>query len=234
VAAVSDKPIIFSGPMVRALLDRRKTQTRRLLKPQLGDIAAAFEFVPGKWRFVGHDGARVYQVFRPPYASGDRLYVKEAWRTMDRQDSYSGAQIGAQCIDAGYRKPWSPLQYEADGARDNWIADPHTFGTKPGRYRHARFMPRWASRLTLIVTDVRVQRLQEISTDDALAEGVDRNWRQGASSLELMAQGLAKNAFRDLWNSLHGPDAWAANPWCVALTFTVHRCNIDQMPGEAP
>lgn len=84
-------------------------------------------------------------------------------------------------------------------------------------------MPRWASRLTLIVTDVRVQRLQDISRGDAMGEGCPfQNMADGDDPREW---------FRALWNSLHGPDAWDANPWVCALTFTVHRCNIDQMPG---
>jgi hypothetical protein len=86
-------------------------------------------------------------------------------------------------------------------------------------------MPRWASRLTLIVTDVRVQRLQDISEEDARAEGI--------FTPEIGYVNLGKKApviqYAMLWNSLHGPDAWDANPWVSAITFTVHHGNIDQM-----
>ena len=206
---MADKPIHFSAPMIRALLDGRKTQTRRVLVPQPLDTPS---------------GAGLPRLHYAPF---QKLWVREAWRTMDGLDQLSGGQIAAACEDAGYKTPWTPIQYEADGERVNWIADPHTFGKVAGRYRHARFMPRWASRLTLIVTDVRVQRLQDISEADAAAEGVtpicepnERRWEH------YVPHGVA---FRDLWNSLHGPDAWDAHLWVAALTFTVHRRNIDDM-----
>ena len=233
---MADKPIIFSAPMVRALLDGRKTQTRRVLKPQPHEYAGHFWITDrhsGECRIDDWTQGRAGCL---PYFPGDRLWVREAWRAMDRQDEFSGSQIATQCLDVGYKRPWSPIQYEVDGARDNWIAGPHGFGTKPGRYRHARFMPRWASRLTLTVTEVRVQRLQEISEADAVAEGLEAepshlgistNYCFGAT-----AYSRAKPAFCALWNSLHGPDAWDANPWVVALTFDVHRGNIDQATGD--
>lgn len=214
---MADKPIIFSAPMIRALLDGRKTQTRRVLKPQppTGLMPECFA-IAGEAQPIGARWSR-----------GDRLWVREAWRSLNGLDGLSGAQIEAQCREAGYKRPWGPVHYEADGARDNWIADPHTFGTAPGRYRHARFMPRWASRLTLIVTDVRVQRLHDISEDDARAEGCE--WSGDRNFLETPSE-----CYRDLWNSLHGQDAWKANPWICALTFTVHHQNIDRLKnGDA-
>ena len=234
---MADRPIIFSAQMVRALLDGRKSQARRVLKPQpvpsdfrnTSPETAKWFHDPVRGGMWINDGVAVGP-FRSP-SPGDRLYVREAWRVMDGQDRFSGSQIAAQCLEAGYKRAWSPIQYEVDGVRDNWIADPHCFGAGPGRYRHARFMPRWASRLTLIVTDVRVQRLQDISEADAVAEGLEvepshlgisTNYCFGA-----IAYSRAKPAFCALWNSLHGPDAWGANPWVVALTFAVARRNID-------
>lgn len=229
---MTDRPIIFSAPMIRALLEGRKTQTRRVLKRHA-------LHKPDPHSIVYHDGSLICRWksgirhdIPSPYAPGDRLYVKEAWRAMDRQDEFSGSQIAAQCLDAGYKRPWSPIQYEADGARDNWIREPLGFGTKLGRYRHSRFMPRWASRLTLTVTDVRVQRLQDISEADAAAEGCSEGHTVDVIS-GIHEGWSARTSFRTLWNSLHGTDAWAANPWAVALTFTAHKCNIDQMEGAA-
>jgi hypothetical protein len=97
-------------------------------------------------------------------------------------------------------------------------------------------MTRWASRLTLTVTDVRVQRLHDISEADAEAEGAPMAIMPGRDDQPFAHMGGGKWAtadywFRALWTRLHGPDAWGANPWVCALTFTVHRCNIDQMPG---
>ncbi len=212
---MADKGILFSAPMVRALWDGRKTQTRRALTVQPPEPCtfAGFYSVPLSGAFqCRFQGETTMHTQRLPYAPGDRLWVREAWRASKDYDAYPPREIS----------PW-PVHYEADGK-----PDPRDELGMNGRYRHARFMPRWASRLTLIVTDVRVQRLQEISTDDVIAEGVSLPWVQGGT-LAMMAQGIAKDGYRSLWNSLHGPDAWDANPWVVALTFTVHRQNIDQM-----
>ncbi len=131
----------------------------------------------------------------------------------------------------------SAILFEADGTFRN--AADGTAG-EPGRLRNARFMPRRFSRTTLTVTDVRVQRLQDISEADAVAEGVERlksgrgfydptvakaavhfgEWTSTA------IQGLSR-----LWNSLHGPDAWDANPWVWVKTFTVQCGNIDSISG---
>lgn len=244
---MTDRPIPFFGPMVRALLDGRKTQTRRVLDPQPKVLRNGIWYRPypmlrpQHWAYLHGDLVSGYTKAR--YAPGDRLWVREAWRAMDGQDKFSGAQIGAQCVDAGYRTAWSPLHYEADGARANWIADPRTFGTKPGRYRHARFMPRWASRLTLIVTDVRVQRLQDIRNEDCISEGIAIHPNSNAPRTGPVQDQFAKDhglishygaQFRTLWDGLNADRApWAANPWVCALTFTVHRSNIDQMAQEA-
>ena len=210
---MADKQILFSAPMVRALLDGRKTQTRRVINaPSAHDAIAVFgaDFLTLRGNF----GLLPIRAHR-----GDRLWVREAWRSMDGLDGSNATEIAANCIEAGYRRPWAPLHYEADGARVDWIAEPRGFGTKAGRYRHARFMPRWASRLTLIVTDVRVQRLQEISRGDAMAEGCPfSNMADGPTPCDW---------FADLWNSINGPEAWDANLWVAAYSFRVIRANID-------
>jgi hypothetical protein len=135
------------------------------------------------------------------FAPGDRLYVREAHWFTDEGD----------CV---------PVAGNEAASEDE-------------KKRPSIHMPRWASRLTLAITDVRVQRLQEISEADAAAEGCEAEWI-GMASMYGLGSGprfpeSAKDQFRTLWNSLHGADAWDANPWVVALTFTVHRCNIDNM-----
>jgi hypothetical protein len=102
-------------------------------------------------------------------------------------------------------------------------------------------MPRWASRLTLTVTDVRVQRLHDISEADAEAEGIER-LKSGRGFYDPTASkaavrfgewtSTARQGFSRLWESIHGPSAWDANPWVVALTFTVEKRNIDT--GDTP
>ena len=231
---MTDRPIIFSAPMIQALLAGRKTQTRRVLKQTWSSDAQICK-VGSRWDWrLGTRGGEV----KVPFAIGDRLWVREAWRSMEGQDQFSGAQIGAQCLEAGYKRAWSPVQYEADGSRDNWLPDPHTFGTKPGRLRAPIHMPRWASRLTLVVTDVRVQRVRDISEDDAIAEGCRPFFDKANPEMITGPNGTHHpmmplkgpiDAFRSLWNTLHAPDAWERNDWVAAVTFTTHQCNIDQM-----
>lgn len=210
---MTDRPIIFSAPMVKALLDGRKTQDRRVLKPQPtpcgGKLPGAIYQDDFYWPLSGGHGIVSCKPFPPstyleahplPYAIGDRLWVREAW---------------------AHDEPCA-VQYRAG---------PHVADDAVGvRWRSPIYMPRWASRLTLTVTDVLVQRLQDISTTDVIEEGVSLPWVAGGT-LALMAQGIAKDGYRALWNSLHGPEAWDANPWIVALTFTVQRGNIDQIGG---
>ena len=193
--------------MVRALLDGRKTQTRRVLKP-----------LPRRTIFFDPKTAVLDQFQEPPYAPGDRLWVREAF-------SYELLDVDRN----GFMPPW----YWADGNPESGDF------TRPKPSIH---MPRWASRLTLLVTDVRVQRLQEISDDDARAEGIEplksgRGYydptvsHDQSRSIVRFGQyySLATHAFSALWDSIHGPDAWDANPWVAAISFTVHRCNIDKM-----
>jgi hypothetical protein len=223
---MADLPIIFSAPMVKALLDGRKTQTRRILKPQPGSAAKGCYHRPdGLWIWVsaprpdngvGFDGVGLTDPFRLPYAPGDRLWVKEGF-----------------CFDAQMDglKPSQVSQYEPRGyPANNWIIEPACMMIRAGRVRRARFMPRWASRLTLTVAEVRVQRLQDISAYDVEAEG--------ACELAVLPpcqedDDEARGIFRDLWNSLHGPGAWDRNEWVCALTFTVQRGNIDQIGATA-
>jgi len=206
---MTDKPIIFSAPMVRALLEGRKTQTRRLAKVTWSD-GANREFTGwhperagmNRWQLVG--GMGVGATIAVPYAPGDRLYVREAF-----------------CPRLGYPAAIAKPHYRADDDKPEW-----RWMWKPSIH-----MPRWASRLTLTVTEVRVQRLQDISAGDSIAEGVecDTCTAMGQSACHGRGCFASIDAYRHLWNSLHGPDAWDANPWCVAISFTVQYGNIDQV-----
>ena len=208
---MTDRPILFSAPMIRAILREvsapgtGKTQTRRVLKPR-----------PRRTIFFDAKTAGLEQFREPAYRAGDRLWVREAI-SYDRLD-----------VDRdGILPPW----YWADGNPDagDW--------TRPKPSIH---MPRWASRLTLHVTDVRVQRLQEISEADARAEGIEpreirpvhdigqpaETWWFGTEN----GRASAKSAFRDLWDSLNAERApWPSNPWVVAITFRPVLGNIDRV-----
>ncbi len=197
---MTDRPIIFSGLMVRALLDGRKTQTRRVLKPRKGEWIENGQI----WAHFD-DGPDTLPL---PYRCGDRLYVRESWAPLDALNH----------IDCGP---------QALACRGFYRADENTTPGEISRWRPSIHMPRWASRLTLTVTEVRAQRLQEISEADAVAEGINPSpggWWSGA---EGQAGTTPQAAYALLWNSLHGPDAWDANPWVVAVTFTVEHRNID-------
>ncbi|MBP2508158.1 hypothetical protein J2855_001793 [Agrobacterium tumefaciens] len=207
---MADRPILFSTPMVRALLDGRKTQTRRELKPQprlMSDKGLSYIGTDGK----GH---------QPRISVGDRLYVREHWRTSGSLDSRAPRDLPRTAA----------ILCNADEFKPVWA----------GKHRQAMHMPRWASRLTLTVTDVRVERLQDISHEDALAEGIvqlDRKAWIGGGPLYGLHQGeghdTATGAYNRLWRDINGDGSWAANPWIVVYTFTVHHGNIDQIAQVA-
>jgi hypothetical protein len=215
--------------MVCALLAGRKTQTRRIIKPQ-------------PLPFMTEDGSecevyalqiqgdplpritlgRVITRQELPIAVGDRLWVRESVKPIpaDRPGGYF--VLGSPFYGVDYF-------YRADGDCPLWAN---------GRWHPSIHMPKKASRLTLIVTDVRVQRLQDISRDDAIAEGLIKDHLAPPDAIELgcdwtfsgaHAHGSPKAAYAVLWNKINGPGAWEANPFVAAYTFAVHRCNIDQM-----
>ena len=225
-----DRPILMSAPMVRALLNDTKTQTRRVMKPQPHHMYGDQAYGPPHGRCEPDGGSVGYPLLLCPYGQpGDRLWVREAWRTTSDLDKLSGGQIAEACIEAGYMDPWAPLQWEADLSRRNWV---HT-GTPPpneseppaGRYRHARFMPRWASRITLEITEVRVQRLQAITEMDAYTEGIDTEGHAYNEAEHAMIGGASSrlapsvHAYACLWDSINGPGSWDANPWVWAISF---------------
>jgi hypothetical protein len=211
---VKDRPIIFSGPMVRALLAGRKTQTRRLLRwvPKGFELSHLYVEPLGVLQasFMGQADARGITCYSGPtgFEPMDRLYVREAF-------SYDSLD----CDRDGTLPPW----YWADGNPEDgdW--------SKPKPSIH---MPRWASRLTLHVEDVRVERVQEITEEDAAAEGAEHRTALGKASVPNLT---ARCQFEVLWDSLHTKPGhrWEDNPHVVAVTFRVEHRNIDA-PGSAP
>lgn len=204
---MTERPIIFSTPMVQALLAARKTQTRRLIKkPAALDALTVFE--PAFLELPGNADLL-------PAAPGDRLWVREAIERV----SEPGAVF--------YRADYEAQFPGADSRGLSW--------------RSPRFMPRWASRLTLLVTEVRVRRLAEISEEDAIAEGLaavtkdgklwkwgipDRDGLPGTDNTGWPWYDWSRDpraAYRKLWESLHGPGSWEANPWVCVIHFEVAR-----------
>lgn len=216
------RPIIFNGEMVRALLDGRKTQTRQVLKPQpeyRGGYGCMHD--PEEWGWEDECGNHAPVTSHRPrgqnYAPGDLLWVRETW-------AKSGFGWGN----------------ESRLGRKHYRADPD-HGWQPcwGPWKPSIHMPRWASRLTLRVTDVRVQRVQKISEGDAEAEGCSASgWSPSPADPDNVtgAESLsARDAFTRLWNSIYAKrgTGWDANPWVVAITFDVIRANVDSLKEAA-
>nr|WP_254926178.1 hypothetical protein [Bordetella genomosp. 11] len=201
--------------MVRAILASTKTQTRRIVKPM-------------KDRYVGcplalcelageiNSGEYCNSVYGQ---SGDRLWVRESFRFAASLDHLSPNDVGHKALDAGYSWPWAPTQFEADSGRaGSWHGfDTPPTDTTPGKLRPGIHMPRWASRITLEITGVRVERLRDINEDDAGAEGV-AEFARGALSPESQDADPTEQ-FRWLWESINGAGSWAANPWVWVVEF---------------
>ena len=174
-----ERPVLFSAPMVRALLAGTKTQTRRVVKPRK-DRDMGCELACCELAGEANDGE-----YRNAYcAPGDRLWVREAWRILGESPD--------DTLDMFDR---DDVQYRADD--DQSYID---------KYRPSIHMPRRFSRITLEVTGVRVERLQDISVEDCRAEGSPYD-----SPIDVRAW------YRDLWEQINGPDSWDANPfvWCI-------------------
>ena len=205
---MTERPIPFKGEMVHAILDGRKTQTRRVMKAQpYPDSIVTVEHYhptvidrhgdmqPGKEIFGAHWDDGEYGCRSPYGAPGDMLWVREAWRAWSQYDDWPPSRL----------PPGVDVQYIADVSAP-WAS----------RYRSPRFMPRWASRITLRITDIRVERLQDISEDDAKAEGV----KPLVYAAHHVAAGCgARIAFEQIWNSINGPGDWEANPWVWVISF---------------
>jgi hypothetical protein len=220
--------------MVRAILEGRKTVTRRVVKPQPPDGTTHYQ---GNWNhnfisghFVPMKGVSSNDLMKYgdgailcPYGqAGDRMWVKEAWRVPASLDAFSGSDIAKKCIEAGYRNPWAPIRFEADGALTS-AKDWHEFGSSPGaatpgRYRNARFMPRWASRLTLELTATRVERLQDVTEESAWNEGV-QDFMGGLTPWKNVVAPVSVHGFAAVWESINGAGSWAANPWVWVVEF---------------
>lgn len=202
---MADRPILFSGPMVCALLEGRKTQTRRTVKPQ-PELSARMGFVQAdrrgnRWAFgVGADDRQTGRNFvhRCPYGKPcDLLWVRETWA----RDNDDGTLMYKASRDDENNSDWQ------------WLCDHGMARWKPSIH-----MPRAASRLTLRISDVRVERLQTISEADAEAEGCGRSDCYPHTF---------RDAYASLWDRINGPGAWGANPWVWALTFEVIKANVD-------
>ena len=232
---MNKRPILFSTPMVQALLDGRKTQTRRIATHPLifGNPRVEQIVLDGGDWWTGIDGGGGFSIKCPYGKVGDLLYVRErfCWKWIEAKSSFEG------------------FYYYADGQEVF-----HVDGFDKSPWKPSIHMPRAASRLTLEITDIRVERLQDISDDDAFSEGLE--YHKSGDSMEgdlayyfkdYLCKGIEadddgekiiyNNTFSDdpiasyktLWESINGKDSWAANPWVWVVEFKVHKKNIDNL-----
>jgi hypothetical protein len=206
---MKERPILFSGPMVRALLDGRKTQTRRVAKtfksyvPALGkedDCLMDWDGLPSRVSYM-KDGTDLC-----PYGvPGDRLWVKETWKP----DPAWGVlrDVKPTAIPEG-----TNLLFRATLPEDHPKAELHP-------WRPAIFMRRWMSRITLELVAVRVERLRDISAEDALSEGIDHYCPNVTAALRGEAEADPIDEYRQLWERINGAGSWAANPWVWVIEF---------------
>lgn len=230
-----DKPIIFSAPMVRAIIENRKTQTRRILKRQpKTDSSGMIQFHDAGW-FAPHLATTAMECagVKLPYAPGMMLWVRENLDVHGGGVSYA-ASPGEYVFE---------LPDGTDEQIEFWNRRADVEPDARSRTCPSIFMPRWASRLTLEVEAVKVERLQEISEEDCIAEGppgfdTNPSFVDGGIMVGDPAQPNVSMTprcwFRELWDSINRDRApWDANPWIVAVAFKAHRLNIDSMRGAA-
>lgn len=243
--AATERPILFTAPLVRAILAGDKTQTRRVINPQPPTCEGeTLPFDPPRWQtpaVVGADGElgpAPEDEFgiscvdgewgrRCPYgAPGDRLWVREAFRLPALFDDYSPSEVGEQSLKAGHDSEWCPLLYEASGDTAGSQEELEHFEVPTegwGRLRPSIHMPRWASRIELEVVDVRVQRVRETSHADARAEGVEHALGDHVDLVPDYTGSVHQHGFAQLWNRINASRGygWDANPWVWVVEF--HR-----------
>jgi hypothetical protein len=234
---MTDRPIIFSAPMIKALLDGEKTQTRRVIEPCKKDIREGDVIV--SWpadAFI-----RKCLRFHPKHRVGDRLWVKE---------KYSIVPSTAYRMSEGVQQTVNP--------NDKDFAAVYAAGWERSKpyWKSPMFMPRWASRITLTVTDVRVQKAHDITGDDAIAEGIetdlldmcfiardytstDEKWfytwpnafNDGGERFCDTADHACIRSYQTLWNSINSKRGyeWETNPWISVIAFDVALKNIDEV-----
>lgn len=234
--------MIFNAAMVRALLDGRKTQTRRIMKPQPEPCPRGGHWWPsnvfktmlhveeemqngkGGWGGLAGDACPFGDV-------GDRIWVRETWATLGNEDGCCVDWEGNLCKGDErsaariYRASCEqrPGDYGLWSIPDDAYWKPHTKEHKfEGAWRPSIHMPRWASRILLEITDVRVERLNAINEHDAQAEGVAKlrggfwkHYQPGWTQHQLSA----RDSFVTLWKSIYGDESWNSNPWVWVIKF---------------
>lgn len=218
---MKERPILFKGPLVRAILEGRKTVTRREIKKQaaLDCLAAGFE--PA---FLALPGNADLCPYGQP---GDRLWVRETWSDVNLQGAPGIAYQADDDVrdlmeDASFLDEHGAFNYDDPRSKPYQFAcwsEDLIAGTE-GRWRPSIHMPRWASRLLLEITDVRVERLQAITDEQCIAEGIGLNENTVGVKLTVPeGASMPKTMFSEVWRAINGADSWDANPWVWVVEF---------------
>lgn len=232
---MKERGIIFSAPMVRALLAGTKTQTRRLMNPQPEPVPAdkLLGRAPGSHWWPSSDYQSMLDVPGEigdsccPYGMrGDRLWVRETWQAVHYavdcdgvcDDMEVAGSIPKDARAGDGHASWWTARYAATDPEGTAHRDDRGFAWRPGIH-----MPRWASRITLEITSVRVERLQDISEEDARAEGIActfaGEWTRSDGTL-VTGRPWA-HSFLNAWRGIHGASPLAGDPWVWAVSFRV-------------
>lgn len=241
---MADLPIPFTPVMMQANLALRKSQTRRpMVQPTIDAIGCRPVPTEGRstrWEYFDASGRT--EAVKLKYAIGDRLYAREAWRTFVSLDSVAPRDLltdergaGIAYIAGGglsITKPPRAYHYDNDG-RDE--AELKAFG----KFRQGMHLPRWGSRATCVVTAVKVERLNDISEEDAIAEGVTPHpsglgfWVPGVEhpdpNFPWLSRSSAREMYAALWDVIHGSGAWGINPFVPVYSFNFIPKNIDDI-----
>lgn len=259
---MKERPILFKGDMVRAILDGRKTQTRRVVPswqlpretegphddyPDLRFMSVAQRHPRWGFGVFGETAEKCMEKYNTEYAGlcpygqpGDRLWVRETCRAHEitDQEAYDDAfglidKLGLESPPCGldgviYEADGEFIQIENSEAASNKWAELHHYRGDRGAKVPSIHMPRWASRILLEITDVRVERLQDISEKNAIAEGIGLSPNKETSYRVELPKGSIADAvdarssvscFKRLWQSINGPGSWDANPWVWVVEF---------------
>lgn len=242
---MKEKPILFSAPMVRAILEGRKTQTRRVVRKQFApdaDPAEVSATSPEGWQISGHAGlwwddagACIDDAIRCPYGQpGDRLWVRETWRYT--ASTLEESRAITEDITSGIAVDWRATYIDRCMKELGFSREEAEMADDFKTWRPSIHMPRWASRILLEVTGVRVERLNDISDVDSLSEGITsvrsnefdvehfKDWKErfdtAVASGEKPPVGPSpKESFKALWESINGSGSWEANQFVWVISF---------------
>lgn len=238
-----ERPILFSAPMVQVILAGRKTMTRRVINklkgyPGITEFGQSdtngydwhFRDKQKRWHYIRHD--RLLELC--PYGKvGDQLWVRETFTQGYEMTLLEGEGDDMNAVSIIYKADGKELYQECPKeVAENW-GDWSCDGEGDPVFKPSIHMPRWASRILLEITDIRIERLQDISEADALAEGVEpveiicsRDGEKTAYrdyEFSGIYPNSPKDSFKSLWRKINGADSWAANPWVWVVSFRVVR-----------